>query len=177
MTNCIHTYFTALSSGKYPFWDINFGHGSWYESRQAWWFDWAQAFLSFSVKVCWRGRTQGVWPASGSRGTVIYSGVASHHNSHRDGNYVLLYNHISLLNCFLFAWKFYNFWAQESGLYLYLFRRPLPSAACSFRITSPPNLRLGSISELFSTADLWADQWVKTLKTTGHMMHHQFKIE
>ena len=140
ITNCIHNNFTALSNGKFLFWDINF---------------WSRvmirittvmmplmqlaAFLSFSVMVPWGGRTQGVWPACGSRGSVTYSGVASHHNSHRNGNYELLNNHGCLLNCFLFGWKIYNFGRRKSGLSLYLFLRTLHSEAWSFRTTAHPN--------------------------------------
>jgi len=87
ITNFIYNYFASLSSGKYLFWDSNFGHGSWYESQQSWWhwFSWQPSF-HFSVMVRWRGRAQGVWPFCGSRGSATYIGVASHHNSHRNGN-------------------------------------------------------------------------------------------
>ena len=111
------------------------------------------AFLSISVMVRWRGRTQGVWPASWSRGTVTYSGVASNHNSHHNGNYNHLNNHNYLLNCLLFGRKIYRFWAQEIRFFSIFISPPLHSAAWSIRITAPHTLRLCSVSKHISTAD------------------------
>lgn len=36
-SDCIHNYFTALSEGKYLFWDKNSGQGSCYAARQSPW--------------------------------------------------------------------------------------------------------------------------------------------
>ena len=113
------------------------------------------SFLSFSVMVPWSGRTQGVWPACGSRGTVTHSGVASHHNSHRNGNYELLNNHNCLLTCLLFGWTIYNFWAQKIGFLFKILISPL-LALCRLELPHhrpPHSLRLCSVSKLFSTAD------------------------
>ena len=113
------------------------------------------AFLLSSVMVPWSGRTQGVWPACRSRGTVTHSGVASHHNSHRNGNYELLNNHNCLLKCLLFGWITYDFGTQKIFLLLKIFIS-LPVAFCCLELPHhhPPSSRhLCTVSKLFCTAN------------------------